>query len=34
MSEGWIGILGDFFNDSNMSPQTAQQRLHEVVMQR
>lgn len=34
MSEGWIGILGDFFNDSTMSPQTAQQRLHEVVMQR
>lgn len=34
MSEGWIAILGDFFNDPSISSQTAQQRLHEVVMQR
>ncbi len=34
MSEGWIGALADFFNDQTISPQTAQRRLREVVMQR
>ncbi|MEK1932531.1 MAG: carbohydrate ABC transporter substrate-binding protein, partial [Pararhizobium sp.] len=34
MSEGWIGVLADFFNNQTISPQTAQQRLHEVVMLR
>lgn len=34
MSEGWIGVLADFFDDQTISPQTAQQRLHEVVIQR
>ncbi|WP_341486623.1 ABC transporter substrate-binding protein [Pararhizobium sp. A13] len=34
MSEGWIGILADFFNDQTISPETAQQRLREVVMLR
>jgi len=34
MSEGWIGVLADFFDDQTISPQTAQQRLREVVMLR
>lgn len=34
MSEGWIGVLADFFNNQTISPQTTQQRLHEVVMLR
>lgn len=34
MSEGWIGVLADFFNNQTISPQTAQQPLHEVVMLR
>ncbi|GGX93271.1 sugar ABC transporter substrate-binding protein [Litchfieldella qijiaojingensis] len=33
MSEGWIGILTDFFNDETMSSQTAQQRLYQVIKQ-
>ncbi|WP_183938994.1 ABC transporter substrate-binding protein [Rhizobium paranaense] len=34
MSEGWIGVVGDFFNDKNMSPAEAQKRLYELLMQR
>jgi len=33
MSEGWIGILSDFFNDTSMSSESARQRLYEVVKQ-
>ncbi|MFK0167136.1 ABC transporter substrate-binding protein [Rhizobium sp. NPDC090279] len=33
MSEGWIGVVGDFFNDGNISPQEAQRRLHDILMQ-
>lgn len=33
MSEGWIAVIADFFNDSTLSPQAAQQRLHQVVLQ-
>lgn len=33
MSEGWIAVIADFFNDSTLSPQVAQQRLHQVVLQ-
>ncbi|XKG99719.1 ABC transporter substrate-binding protein [Pelagibacterium halotolerans] len=31
MSEGWIGVLNDFFNDPTMSPEAAQERLYEIV---
>ena len=34
MSEGWIGILSDFFNDPDMTSETAQQRLYHIVSQR
>ncbi|CAN7704010.1 ABC transporter substrate-binding protein [Pararhizobium sp. LjRoot238] len=34
MSEGWIGVLADFFNDQTITPQTAQHRLHEILAQR
>jgi glucose/mannose transport system substrate-binding protein len=34
MSEGWIGVLADFFDNPAISPETAQRLLHEVVMQR
>ncbi|MGO7136441.1 ABC transporter substrate-binding protein [Rhizobium leguminosarum] len=34
MSEGWIGIVGDFFNNRNTSPQDVQKRLHDLLMQR
>nr|WP_245297978.1 ABC transporter substrate-binding protein [Rhizobium miluonense] len=34
MSEGWIGVVGDFFNNKNMSPQEAQKRLYDILMQR
>jgi glucose/mannose transport system substrate-binding protein len=34
MSEGWIGIVGDFFNNRNMSPQGVQERLHDLLIQR
>lgn len=34
MSEGWIGVLADFFNDESISVETAQQRLHDIVDQR
>lgn len=33
MSEGWIGIVGDFFNDESISPQQAQQRLVDLLIQ-
>ncbi|MGR2740498.1 ABC transporter substrate-binding protein [Billgrantia sp. Q4P2] len=33
MSEGWIGVLADFFNDESISSQTAQQRLYQVINQ-
>jgi hypothetical protein len=32
MSEGWIGIVGDFFNNRNMSPQDVQKRLHDLLI--
>ncbi|PCK86557.1 sugar ABC transporter substrate-binding protein [Rhizobium sophoriradicis] len=34
MSEGWIAVVGDFFNNRNMSPQEVQKRLHDLLMQR
>jgi glucose/mannose transport system substrate-binding protein len=34
MSEGWIGVVGDFFNDKTISAQDAQNRLHDILMQR
>jgi glucose/mannose transport system substrate-binding protein len=34
MSEGWIGVLADFFNDQTVTPQTAQHRLHEILARR
>ncbi len=34
MSDGWIDVLADFFNDQTITPATAQRRLHDVVMQR
>ncbi|PDT16625.1 sugar ABC transporter substrate-binding protein [Rhizobium sp. J15] len=34
MSEGWIAVVGDFFNDRTMSSQDAQRRLHDLLMQR
>ncbi|AVA26175.1 sugar ABC transporter substrate-binding protein (plasmid) [Rhizobium sp. NXC24] len=34
MSEGWIGVVGDFFNNKNMSPNEAQKRLYDILMQR
>jgi glucose/mannose transport system substrate-binding protein len=34
MSEGWIGIVGDFFNNRNMSPRDVQKRLHDLLIQR
>ncbi|MFB2604251.1 carbohydrate ABC transporter substrate-binding protein, partial [Rhizobium phaseoli] len=34
MSEGWIGVVGDFFNDGNISARDAQKRLHDLLMQR
>lgn len=34
MSEGWIGAVGDFFNDRSISPEVAQQRLYDVLTQR
>ncbi len=34
MSEGWIGVLADFFNDQTITPQTAQHRLHEILARR
>ncbi|PDT02492.1 sugar ABC transporter substrate-binding protein [Rhizobium chutanense] len=34
MSEGWIAVVGDFFNNRDMSPQDAQKRLHDLLMQR
>ncbi len=33
MSEGWNAVLADFFNDSTMSPETAQKRLHDILAQ-
>ncbi|WFU12213.1 ABC transporter substrate-binding protein (plasmid) [Rhizobium sp. CB3090] len=33
MSEGWIGVVGDFFNDKNMSPSEAQKRLYDILTQ-
>lgn len=33
MSEGFIAVIADFFDDQSMSAQTAQQRLHEVLQQ-
>ncbi|PCK78698.1 MULTISPECIES: ABC transporter substrate-binding protein [Rhizobium] len=34
MSEGWIAVVGDFFNNRNMSPHEVQKRLHDLLMQR
>lgn len=34
MSEGWIGVVGDFFNDRKISSKQAQKRLYDVLMQR
>ncbi|ARM92570.1 sugar ABC transporter substrate-binding protein (plasmid) [Rhizobium sp. CIAT894] len=34
MSEGWIAVVGDFFNNRDMSPQEVQKRLHDLLMQR
>ena len=34
MSDGWVGVLADFFDDQTMSAQTAQHRLHEILLQR
>ncbi|OWV81819.1 sugar ABC transporter substrate-binding protein [Rhizobium sp. R634] len=34
MSEGWIAVVGDFFNDRTMSSQDVQKRLHDLLMQR
>ncbi|MCZ7450796.1 ABC transporter substrate-binding protein [Agrobacterium rhizogenes] len=33
MSEGWIGIIGDYFNDETISPEQTQQRLLELLSQ-
>ncbi len=33
MSEGWIGVLTDFFNDETVSSEDAQQRLYQVIKQ-
>lgn len=33
MSEGWIGVLTDFFNDESISSEAAQQRLYQVIKQ-
>lgn len=33
MSEGWIGVLSDFFNHQEISPEEAQRRLYEVIAQ-
>nr|WP_245305298.1 ABC transporter substrate-binding protein [Rhizobium leguminosarum] len=34
MSEGWISVVGDFFNDRSISPEEAQQRLFDILAQR
>ncbi|MBY5460860.1 carbohydrate ABC transporter substrate-binding protein [Rhizobium leguminosarum] len=34
ISEGWIGVVGDFFNNGSMSSTEAQRRLYDVLMQR
>jgi glucose/mannose transport system substrate-binding protein len=34
MSEGFIAVLADFFEDENLSIETAQQRLHDILDQR
>ncbi|OWV80444.1 sugar ABC transporter substrate-binding protein [Rhizobium sp. R635] len=34
MSEGWIAVVGDFFNNRNMSSQEVQKRLYDLLMQR
>lgn len=34
MSEGWIGVVADFFNDPKMSPEAAQRQLAEVLSQK
>ncbi len=31
MSDGFIAVLAEFFNDQSMSVETAQRRLHEVL---
>ncbi|RUM22148.1 carbohydrate ABC transporter substrate-binding protein [Rhizobium vallis] len=33
VSEGWIGVVGDFFNDRTITPKDAQQRLHDLLTQ-
>ncbi|MGZ2487470.1 glucose/mannose transport system substrate-binding protein [Rhizobium pisi] len=33
MSEGWIGVIGDFFNDGTITAKDAQHRLHDLLMQ-
>lgn len=33
MSEGWIGVLTDFFNDETISSEEAQKRLYQVIRQ-
>ncbi|MBB4238502.1 ABC transporter substrate-binding protein [Rhizobium esperanzae] len=34
MSEGWIAVVGDFFNNRDTSPQEVQKRLHDLLTQR
>jgi glucose/mannose transport system substrate-binding protein len=34
LSDGWIDVLADFFNHLTITSETAQRRLHDVVMQR
>ncbi|MCX2721467.1 ABC transporter substrate-binding protein [Roseibium salinum] len=33
MSEGWIGVLSDFFNNREITPEEAQRRLYDVIAQ-
>lgn len=34
MSEGWIGVIGDFFNNRDASPEETQKRLYDILAQR
>lgn len=34
MSDGWIAVVGDFFNNRTMFSQEVQRRLHDLLMQR
>jgi len=34
MSDGWIAVVGGFFNNRTMFSQEVQRRLHDLLMQR